>query len=78
MTSKNLKFSLDSFRQLDLSDLLINIWLYSFHSHQDSSICKQHKKRCIVAAKEKWSGFYHDFDEILNAIVRNKWLHNLG
>ena len=78
MTSKNLKFSLDSFRQLDLSDLLINIWLYSFHSHQDSSICKQHKERCIIAAKEKWSGFYHDFDEILNAIVRNKWLHNLG
>ena len=36
------------------------------------------KKFCIIAAKEKWNGFYHDFNEVINAIETNKWYPNLG
>ena len=76
--SPQLKFSLNSFKQHDLPNLLINIWSYSQCNINNCSIYEHYKKFCIVDAKEKWSGFYHDFDQVINAIETNKWYHNLG
>ena len=73
-----LNFDLSRFRQYELPDLLINIWSYSSCVHKDCSICEHYKKLCIVAAREKRSGFYHNFDEVIEAIERNEWYHNLG
>ena len=52
MSSKQLKFSLNSFRRLDLPNLLLNIWDYSDFEHRNCSICKQYKNWGIPAAKE--------------------------
>ena len=46
-----MKFS--DFQELDLPDLLLNIWSYSDVNY-NSSILKQYKKCCIQIAKSKW------------------------
>ena len=46
----DLKNSLNSFRRLDLLNLLITIWPYAYRP--DDPICKQYQKWCIIAAKE--------------------------
>ena len=70
-------FSLDSFRQLDLPNLLINIWSYSDPDHADCSICKQYKIWCITAAKEQWCDFFYDFHKVLtNLTTQNKKWHD--
>ena len=72
-------FSLDTFKQEDLPDLLINIWEYSHPIHANSSISKKYKEWSTVAAKEKWSDFYHDFDKVINSIATlNENWHNFG
>ena len=43
MSFKQLKFSLNSFRRLDLPNLLLKIWNYSDFEHRNCSICKQCK-----------------------------------
>ena len=73
MSSKQSKFSLNSFRRLDLPNLLLNIWDYSDFEHLNCGICKQCKNWCILAAEEKWNNFYYDFDEVVShIIVQNK------
>ena len=58
-----LKFSLYSFHQLDLPDILINIWDYADHLKQkECIICQTYQNWCIIAAKEKWHYSYIDFD----------------
>ena len=76
-SSSELKFSLDTFRQHDLPNLIINIWSYSNCSLKKCVICEQYKKFCLIAAKEKWCGFYHDFDEVVKAIESGKWIHKV-
>ena len=33
--------------------------------------------KLFVAAKEKWSGFYHDFNEVLKAIESDSSIHKI-
>ena len=33
--------------------------------------------KLFVAAKEKWSGFYHDFNEVLKTIESDTWIHKI-
>ena len=75
--SSELKFSLNTFRQHDLPNLLIIIWSYSHCRIKGCSICEYYKNFCVVAAKEKWSGFYHDFNEVLKAIESDTWIHKI-
>ena len=51
MSATDLKFSLNSFRQLELPNLLINFWDYA--DRPDDPICKQYQKWYITAAKEQ-------------------------
>ena len=75
-----LKFSLDSFRQLDLPELLINIWTNADPIHDPNcSICSIYPEYCVIAAKKKWSEFYIDFDFVINNLKkRNENWVNLG
>ena len=71
-----LKFSIESFRELDLPELLINIWSYANHiinKHDSCEICEIYIEYCITTVKGKWSGFYIDFDfNINNLRKRNR------
>ena len=52
MSEKN--FSLSTFRQLDLPDLLIDVWSYSELCNTKScSICPQYLEWSIQAAEQK-------------------------
>ena len=75
--SSELKFSLNTFRQHDLPNLLIIIWSFSHCRIKGCSICEYYKNFCVVAAKEKWSGFYHDFNEVLKTIESDTWIHKI-
>ena len=68
MSATDLKFSLNSFRQLDLPNLLINICDYA--DKQDDPICKQYQKWCITAAKEQWQDTFIDFDFVITALKK--------
>ena len=72
MSEKN--FSLSTFRQLDLPDLLIDVWSYSELCNTKScSICPQYLEWSIQAAKQKWSLDFKDFNYIIdNLKKRNK------
>ena len=74
MNAGDLKFSLNSFRQLDLLNLLINVWDYA--DKPNCPICKQYQQWCISAAKEKWQDSYIEFDFVINCLKKqNKnWL----
>ena len=65
-----LKFSLDSFRQLELADILINIWSYGDHiKEKNCVICNNYRNWCITAAKEKWSQTFVDFDFAMQNLI---------
>ena len=76
-STSELNFSLDTFRQHDLPNLIINIWSCSNCNLKKFLICEQYKKFCLSAAKEKWCGFYHGFDEVVKAIESGKWIHKI-
>ena len=77
MNIADLKFSLNSFRQLDLPNLLINIWDYA--NKPDCPICKQYLKWCITAAKEQWENAFINFDFVINALKKqNRNWYDLG
>ena len=63
MNIADLKPSSNSFRQLDLPNLLINIWDYA--DKPNCPICKQYRKWCITAAKEQWGNLFIDFDFVI-------------
>ena len=69
-----LKFSLDSFHELDLPELLINVWCYAdYINNKDETcnICETYMEYCVIAAKEKWSEFYIDFDFVINNLKKH-------
>ena len=68
MSATDLKFSLSSFRQLDLPNLLINICNYA--DRPDDPIWKQYQKWCIIAAKEQWQNTFIDFDFAITALKK--------
>ena len=64
-----LKFWLNSFRELDLPELLISVWCYADHiNNKDEicNICETYMEYCVIAAKEKCSEFHIDFDFVIN------------
>ena len=52
MSPVQLKFLLDSFRQIDLPNFLINIWDYADKKHSDCSVCKQYSEWFVMVAKK--------------------------
>ena len=72
-TMSQLKFSLNSFRELALPELVINIWSYADHiinKVDGCEICEIYMKYCVTAAKEKWSEFYIDFGFVIDNLKK--------
>ena len=61
-----MKFSKNDFSDLDLPNLLINIWTYTDHLHDPS--VKKYEKRCVELVKEKWQSHYLDFDYVIEML----------
>ena len=62
--SKELKFNLDTFRELCAPDLIINIWSYNSEPvHQPTCVaCKTYCDYCTQALREKWEADWRDFE----------------
>ena len=50
--SPKLKFSKRDFQELDLPNLLLNIWGYADARAKKCNVCKQYEIRCVDAAQE--------------------------
>ena len=64
---QQLKFSKDSFLELDLADLLINIWSYVDYLHD--FIINQYCQYCIECSYKKWDKDYLDFHFVIKNIL---------
>ena len=51
--SPKLKFSKRDFQELDLPNLLLNIWGYADARAKKCNVCKQYEIRYVEAAQEK-------------------------
>ena len=62
--SKELKFNLDTFRELCAPDLIINIWSYNSEPvHQPTCVaCKTYCDYCVQALRERWEADWGDFE----------------
>ena len=71
--SSTLKFNLESFKELDAPDLIINVWSYSDHlkSHQNCRVCKTYREYSLKALEKKWSNNWGNFDYVVSRITRN-------
>ena len=73
----SLKFSKQSFRELELPDLLFNVWCYT--DWPNDPICVQYQQWCVEVAKKRWSSQYLDFDYVIeNLRKQNKKFYNFG
>ena len=74
---QQLKFSKELFLELDLADLLINIWSYVDYLHD--FVINQYCQYCIECSYEKWDEDYLDFHFILkNILDRNTNFFHFG
>ena len=71
------KFSKELFLELDLADLLINIWSYVDYSHD--FVINQYCRYCIECSYEKWDENYLDFYFVIkNILDRNTNFFDFG
>ena len=72
-----MKFSKSDFAELDLPNLLINVWSYA--DYMNDSVINQYQKWCVELAKERWQPQYLDFEyAIKNLKEKNKNFYNFG
>ena len=72
--SSTLKFNLDSFRELDAPNLIINVWSYSDYinnKHENCEVCKTYRQYSLKALKEKWREEWGCFNYITSKISKN-------
>ena len=71
--ASTLKFNLDSFRELDAPNLIINAWSYSDHlsRHKNCTVCKTYLEYNLKALKGKWRREWGDFNYIMSKITKN-------
>ena len=72
-----MKFLKNDFENLDLTDLLINIWDYS--EYLTDPILNQYCQWCVKVAKERWQPSFKNFQFAINNLrKRNKKLYDFG
>ena len=72
-----MKFSKSDFAELDLPNLLINVWSYA--DYMNDSVINQYQKWCVELAKERWQPQYLDFEYVIkNLKEKNKNFYNFG
>ena len=71
----SLKFSKQSFRELELPDLLLNVWCYA--DQPNDLICVQYQQWCVEVVKGRWRSQYLDFDYAIENLGKpNKKFYN--
>ena len=55
-----MKFSKNDFAELDLSNLLIEVWSYA--DYMNDPTINQYQKWCVELAKERWQPQFLDFE----------------
>ena len=72
-----MKFSKNDFENLDLPDLLINIWDYS--EYPTDPVLNQYCQWCVEVAKERWQPSFKNFQFVINNLrKRNKKFYDFG
>ena len=73
-----MKFSKSDFLNLDLPDLLLNIWCYAA-DYLNDQIINQYCKWCAEAAEEQWQPDFLDFQYVIQDLKnKNKKFYNFG
>ena len=75
--SQKLEFSKKDFDQLELADLIINIWTHSSYGKKDD-IIKNICQWCIECAREKWSYEHLDFGFVMRNLLTNNKNFDFG
>ena len=74
---QQLKFSKELFLELDLANLLINIWSYVDYLHD--FVINQYCQYCIDCSYKKWDEGYLDFHFVIkNILDRNTNFFDFG
>ena len=72
-----MKFSKSDFLNLDLPDLLLNIWCYA--DYLNDQRINQYCKWCVEAAVEQWQPDFFDFQYVIqNLKNNNRKFYNFG
>ena len=72
-----MKFSKNDFENLDLRDLLINIWNYS--EYLKDPVLNQYCQWCVEVAKERWQPSFKNLQIIINNLrKKNKKFCDFG
>ena len=72
-----MKFSKKDFQELEIPDLLLNIWCYAEYLHDP--IFRQYSQWSVKAAEEQWRSTFLDFDYVINNLKnRNKKFYNFS
>ena len=72
-----MKFSKSDFAELDLPNLLINVWSYA--DYMNDPIVNQYQKWCVELAKERWLPQFLDFEYVIkNLKEKNENFYNFG
>ena len=75
--SLKMKFLKSDFAELNLPNLLINIWYYA--DYMIDPIINQYQKWCVELAKERWQAQFPDFEYVIkNLNEKNKNFYNFG
>ena len=69
----------DSVGNLDIPDLLINIWEYNDDDHKNCVIYDQYEKWCVEIARSKWQPYFKAFSFVIAQIqIKNKNFFDFG
>ena len=69
--SANLKFSEEDFRELDASDLFINLWTFNYYKKLEPCItCDTYSRFCKKILKERWCDDWGNFDLVVEKIKK--------
>ena len=75
--SDNLR--VDCFANLDIPDLLINVWEYNDDDHKNCAICDHYEKWCVEIARSKWQPYFKAFSFVIAQIqIKNKNFFDFG
>ena len=67
----NLKFTKESFRELDVPDLFINLWTYNyFEKHKPCIACDTYSRYCEEILKEIWCSDWGNFDLVVERLKK--------
>ena len=71
--SANLRFSEEDFRELDASDLFINLWTHNYYKkHKPCLACDTYSRFCKKILKERWCDDWGNFDLVVEKIKKNR------